>query len=445
LIRGIFVRLFWTLRKFIVIPLSIFCFGLVVACAQQRTPTAEPGFAGWTQGEIDTLASLWLENLPPLPPDSSNAVVDDPRAAELGQQIFFDSRFSANGGISCASCHQPDRFFTDGLPRGQALGTTDRHTPAIAGTAFEPWLFWDGRSDSLWAQALIPMESAVEHGGTRTLYAHIIADDEEYRAGYEQIFGPLPDLSNHDRYPASAGPVEEPGLLAAWEAMDQADRDTINQIYANIGKSIAAYERLILPGSSRFDGYVKALLNQDKAGMDSQLTADEVAGLKLFLGRGNCTQCHNGPLLTNNGFHSTGVPDPEGQPPDIGRFAGAQLAVANEFNCLGPYSDAPPEECEELRFIKLQSQELMGAFKVPGLRNVVDTAPYMHAGQFFTLDEVLNHYNQAPGNLGPAGHTDLLPLGLSQLELDQLKAFLGTLSAPLDVSPDLLSPPPKNS
>jgi len=437
--------LFGDRRGFILTPLSILCVGLALACAAERTPIEEPGFGGWSQSEIDTLASLWLENLPPLPPDSSNAVAEDPRAAELGQQIFFDSRFSANGGISCASCHQPDRLFTDGLPRGQAIGITDRHTPAIAGTAYEPWLFWDGRSDSLWAQALIPMESAVEHGGTRTLYAHIIAGDEEYRAAYEQIFGTLPDLSNHDRFPASAGPVEEPGLLAAWEAMDPADQDIINHIYANIGKSIAAYERLILPGSSRFDGYVEALLNQDKAVMDSLLTEDEVAGLKLFIGHGNCTQCHNGPLFTNNGFHSTGVPDPEGQPPDIGRFAGAQLAVADEFNCLGPYSDAAPGECEELRFIKLQSQELMGAFKVPGLRNVVYTAPYMHAGQFSTLDEVLNHYNQAPGNLGPTGHTDLLPLGFSQLDLDQLEAFLGTLSAPLDAPPGLLSPPPKNS
>ena len=80
----------------------------------------------------------------------------------------------------------------------------------------------------------------------------------------------------------------------------------------------------------------------------ASLSPDEVAGLRLFTGRGNCTQCHNGPLFTNKGFHSIGVPDPAGQPPDVGRFAGVQLALRNEFNCLGPYSDAPPEACEEL-------------------------------------------------------------------------------------------------
>ena len=175
--------------------------------------------------------------------------------------------------------------------------------------------------------------------------------------------------------------------------------------------------------------------------MNQSLTQDEVAGLKLFLNQGNCTQCHNGPLLTNHGFHSIGIPNPAGKPPDIGRFSGAQQVISDEFNCLGRYSDAQPAECEELRFIKVQSPELMGAFKVPSLRNVSETAPYMHAGQFTSLSEVLDHYNQAPSQLGPTGHTDIVPLGLSQLELDQLAAFLKTLAAPLDVDSELLRNP----
>ncbi len=414
----------------------------IVACSGEPEVTPEAvNFAGWTAAEMSTLESLWLGSLPPLPPDPSNAVGDDPRAAEFGQKLFFDSGFSANGQVSCATCHQPDKHFADGLPLAQGIGVTGRQAPSIVGTAYGPWFYWDGRRDSQWAQALAPMESAVEHGGTRTQYAHIIGQDEAYGRAYETIFGPLADLSDPSRFPAGAGPVEDPDLQAAWEGMDPADQDLINQIYANIGKAIAAYERQIMPGPARFDAYVEALLNGDETGVQQSLDPDEVAGLELFLNRGNCTQCHNGPLFTNNGFHSIGVPDAAGLPPDIGRFAGGQQAVANEFNCLGRYSDAQPDECEELRFIKLQGQELMAAFKVPSLRNVVESAPYMHAGQFATLGEVLDHYNQAPTRLGPTGHTDILPLGFSANELAQIEAFLASLSAPLDVAPELLGPP----
>jgi cytochrome c peroxidase len=398
-------------------------------------------FADWTEADIDTLESLWLGSLPPLPPDPSNSVGDNPRAAELGQRIFFDTRFSADGSVACKTCHKPENLFTDSLPRAQAIGTTPRHTPTIAGTAYSPWFFWDGRRDSQWAQALTPMESAVEHGGTRTQYAHLVAEDETYRTAYESLFGLMPDLSDRERFPERAGPVDDPELRAAWEAMDLADQNIINQIYANIGKSIAAYERLILPGPSRFDTYVEALLDQDEARMAESLNPDEVAGLRLFIGRGNCIQCHNGPLLSNNGFHSIGVPDPPGQPPDIGRFAGAQLVIDNEFNCLSPYSDASPDTCLELRFMKQLGTELFAAFKVPSLRNVSETAPYMHAGQFATLEEVLAHYNQAPSGLGPTGHTDLKPLGFTQVELDQLQAFLRSLFGSLQGGAELLSPP----
>jgi cytochrome c peroxidase len=306
-------------------------------------------------------------------------------------------------------------------------------------------LYWDGRRDSLWAQALTPLEAAVEQGGSRAQYAQLIYDDEMYRSAYEALFGPLPDLSDEARFPTRAGPVEDPQLLAAWEAMVPADQAMINQIFADIGKAIAAYERQIMPGKSAFDAYVAALLQQDEAAMTAALSEDEVAGLRLFIGRGNCTQCHNGPLFTNMGFHSIGVPDPPGQPPDVGRFAGVQLALRDEFNCLGQYSDAAlsgdPEACEELRFAKTMSSELMAAFKVPTLRNVAQTAPYMHAGQFATLAEVLAHYNSAPSGLGPTAHTDLVPLGLNAPQLQQLEAFLNSLSAPLDVAPELLTPP----
>src|SRR5690606_15553813 len=107
--------------------------------------------------------SLSIKSLPPLPPDPSNRYGDDPRAAALGHQLFFDTRLSANGKVSCATCHDPGRDFQDGLPLAVGVGTNTRRTMPIAGTAYSPWMFWDGRKDSQWSQALGPLESPVEH------------------------------------------------------------------------------------------------------------------------------------------------------------------------------------------------------------------------------------------------------------------------------------------
>ena len=101
-------------------------------------PSCEFTPAPWTDDEIAVLRSLSLAALPELPPDPTNAVADEPRAAEFGRQLFFDTRFSRNGNISCATCHQPERRFTDGLPKGVAIGVSKRHTPSIVGTAYSP-------------------------------------------------------------------------------------------------------------------------------------------------------------------------------------------------------------------------------------------------------------------------------------------------------------------
>ncbi|MDH3981047.1 MAG: cytochrome-c peroxidase, partial [Gammaproteobacteria bacterium] len=105
----------------------------------------------WSESEVATLRSLWIGSLPPLPPDPSNAVADDPAAAALGHRLFFDPRFSANGEIACVSCHLPEKAFTDGLGRAQGMGTTRRGAPMLIGAAYNAWFFWDGRSDSQWS------------------------------------------------------------------------------------------------------------------------------------------------------------------------------------------------------------------------------------------------------------------------------------------------------
>jgi cytochrome c peroxidase len=334
----------------------------------------------WSDEELNSLRSLWIGSLPSLPADPSNKYADDPDAAAFGQELFFDTRFSSNGKVACATCHIPGREFQDGTPLAHGVGATSRRTMTIVGTAYSPWLFWDGRKDSQWAQALGPMESAVEHGGNRTLYAHLIA--EHYADQYKALFGPLPDLS---QLPRNAGPVADPEAAANWEAMSPEDRDAVTRIYVNMGKSIAAYERHLLPGESRFDSYVKAILDNDYEAADQILTPDEVAGLKLFIGEAHCTNCHNGPLFTNNDFHNTGVPAAKDLPDDIGRSKGATQVLHDEFNCLSPYSDARPEQCAELNFLVADDDHLIRQFKPPSLRNVAERGPFMHAGQFSSV------------------------------------------------------------
>ena len=213
--------------------------GIFAVVLSACVPEGQPG---WSEAEVERIASLSLDRLPALPPDPSNAVADDPAAAALGEALFFDTRLSGNGRVACATCHLPDRQFQDDRPVGLGMGKTGRRTMPVAGTAYSPWLFWDGRKDSQWSQALGPLESAVEHGGDRTQYAHLVA--AHYRRPYEAIFGPLPDL---DGLPPHAAPAGEPAVVAAWEAMGEGDRDNVNRVFANMGKAIAAFERGIVP------------------------------------------------------------------------------------------------------------------------------------------------------------------------------------------------------
>ena len=381
--------------------------GVLAAILYYRPATPR----AWTEADIVLLESLSLPSLGPLPADPSNAVADDPRAAELGHALFFDARFSANGGISCATCHQPIRRFTDGLPKGQAIGTSKRNTPSIVGAAYSPWQYWDGRRDSQWAQALSPLEDPNEHGSNRAQVVAEVLNNPTYRARYQQVFGELPDPD---------------------------DALSVNRAFANIGKALAAYERRLLPSVSRFDDYVAALVAGDTAKQAEIFDDDEVVGLQLFIGAANCTQCHNGPLLTNNEFHNTGVISFPGELPDKGRVVGVRDLLANEFSCKGAYNDAASQRCPELDYVRT-GQELTGAFRTPSLRNLENTAPFMHKGQIATLAEVLEHYNMAP--LAMIGHNEAKPLKLRNSDLRQLEAFLLTLAAPINADARWLQAP----
>lgn len=409
---------------------------LILASAVLLLAACGSDLHDWDAAQQAAIASLWIGNLGDPPPDPTNPVADDPRAAALGQRLFFDTRFSANGRVACATCHRPDRLFSDAAALGAGIGPTRRHTLSLVGAAWSPWLFWDGRADRLWNQALVPLEDPLEHGATRSQYVHLLA--RHYRQDYEALFGPLPPLDGI-RFPERAGPLGDAQAAAAWRAMSEADRQAVNRAFANLGRSLAAYQRLLRPGPSRFDAYAAALAEGRTADLKTLLTPEEAAGLRLFIGRADCIHCHNGPLLTNNEFHNIGVAEAGGMA-DAGRGAGVRAVLDYEFNCLGEYSGAAAADCQELAFVKAEGGELQGAFRTPTLRNVADTAPYMHNGRFKTLGEVLAHYRDAPA--AAAGKSELTPLDLSDADLAHLEAFLKTLSGPLAVEGRWLEAPP---
>jgi cytochrome c peroxidase len=411
------------------IAAALLATGLALSVAA-APPSPQPA---WTAAEARTIASLRLKEAGERPADPSNAYERRADAAALGRALFNDARFSGNGQVACASCHADTRQFQDGRPVGQGVGTGRRRTMPVMGAAHSPFLFWDGRKDSLWSQALGPMEDPAEHGGNRVHYARLL--QAHYRTQYESVFGPLPALA---RLPADAAPNGTPGERAAWQALPESARVDVNRVFANMGKAIAAYERQISYGASRFDRYADAVAAGDREG-EAVFSPQEVRGLRLFLGAGQCATCHNGPLLTDHAFHNTGVPPREGAGADAGRAAATAKLLGDEFNCLGPYSDARPEQCGELQFLASDDPGQLGAFRTPSLRNVAQRPPYMHAGQFASLEEALRHYARSPR--AAIGHSELAQSGaphaqrqairLSEADVQDLAAFLRTLDGPV--------------
>lgn len=415
----------WSIRTCLITAMAI-----VLAAAIAFAAVPMRARDKWSAADLQVLATLTINKLAPPPADPSNAFEERPAAIELGRQLFADVRLSRNGAVACASCHDPRNGFQDGRAVGQGVGTGRRRSMPILDAAYSPWLFWDGRKDSLWSQALGPLEDGVEHGGNRTHYVHLLST--HYAREYEAVFGALPDMTGA---PLDAGPLGTPEQRDAWAHLDRARREAISRAFANMGKAIAAYERTVRHGPSRFDRYVESTL-RGKSAAPPLFTAKEVNGLRLFMGQGQCISCHNGPLFTDQAFHNTGVPARDGAAPDHGRRAALTLAGHDEFNCLGPFSDARPEQCEELRFIVEDDPALDGAFKTPGLRGVAQRAPYMHAGQFATLEQAIRHYVQAPDAAfgrselarGQAAATGRAPIQLSDDDVRDLAAFLSTLS-----------------
>jgi cytochrome c peroxidase len=213
------------------------------------------------------------------PPDPTNRVGDDPRAAVLGEALFRDGALSSNGALSCADCHRDEHDLADGRPVGLGLRELDRNVPSVRLSAHFRWQFWDGRADSLWSQALGPMENPDEMNGARTDVARRAAT--AHRAGYTAVFGAPPPFDDLARFPRGARPG-----TAAWEAMRDEDRALVDRAFANVGKAMAAYERTLRAPRTAFDRYL--------AGDFAAMSTNARQGLRTYLDAG-CAQCHFGP------------------------------------------------------------------------------------------------------------------------------------------------------
>ena len=359
----------------------------------------------FSQRDQQFLLSLSLKSLDPVDLDGFGSELSHPKTASFGKKLFFDRRLSGNGAIACGSCHIPENYFTDRLPQGQGIGQTNRNTPSVLLAKYSPWQTWDGRKDSLWSQALEPLESPLEHGTSRQQVVEVIKT--HYLDTYTSIFG----------------------------AIEDSERG-VDRAFANVGKALMAYQFRLEIKPSRFDKFVEAVAGNDKKTVKQIFSKDEVLGLRLFVGKANCISCHNGPLFTNFEFHNTGVPPRNKEKVDLGRFQGVQKLMVDEFTCLSVHSGLNRQSCLEMQFLKTTGAELVGAFKTPSLRNIAMTAPYMHSGQFDTLEAVLDHYNkpkppfydrkQHPNR----PHFDIMPLDLSEEEKNQIIHFLRTLTSP---------------
>ncbi len=386
---------------------------LVVVAASLTGLGAAAAPAPFTPDEIRRIQQH--SPLPAPPPDTSNARADDPAAARLGQFLFFDARLSGNGQLSCATCHDPQRSFADGKALSEGTRPGRRHTPALWNVAYNRWFFWDGRADSLWSQALKPLENGDEMAGSRAGVFRLMRDDRELRAAYEAIFGAFP-----------AGE----------------DRASVNRVFVAVGKAIAAYQRRIVSRSAPFDVFVEGLRAGDHARM-AALSEPARRGLKIFVGRGKCRTCHVGPNFTDGEFHDIGVPPRAGLPPDPGRADGVTRLHRDEFQAGGTFSDDPQSEAARTTAFLDPSASVRGQVKTPSLRHVAATAPYMHQGQLATLADVVRYYSTLSGRTppGPDDEKILAPLRLDEGEMADLIAFLESLTGQ-PLPPELLRRPP---
>ncbi len=330
---------------------------------------------------------------PPPGRDPSNRVSGKREAIAFGEKLFFEPRLSGTGSVLCATCHVPFRAFQDGRARAFGLEEVDRNTPSVINTRFYRWYGWDGGHDSLWSQSVRPLLDPREMNASPAHVAGVVR--KLFSAEYAAAFG-------------RAVPEEN------------------DQILVDVGKALAAFQETLVSGRTAFDEFRDALATNTEA----SYPAAAQRGLKIFIGQGNCTACHFGPHFTNGEFADTGVPFFAGRGRvDSGRHEGIKRLKADPHNLLGRFNDDQGRATAiGTRHVELQHRNF-GEWRVPGLRNVALTAPYMHNGSLATLRDVVKHYSELnEERLHADGERVLKPLKLTESEIDDLVAFLQSLS-----------------
>ncbi len=399
-------------------------------------PDSPPGVDDFTAAE-----QALLDQLTPLgnpPADPTNAFADNAAAATLGQKLFFDKSYSgaltvadsgSNGGlgpvgavgkVSCASCHAAGSEALDdrrSLPGNVSLGAAlmGRNALGMVNSSFYAWTNWGGRFDSQWSLPLAVAEGGATMKGTRLQVAHMLFD--KYRTEYDAVFPVDLDARLADTATfAAAGKVGD----AAFDNLSVDDKLIINTTYANFGKALAAYMRTLVSGNAPFDRYVAG--DRDAIGDSAK------RGLHLFLE--HCTGCHLGSNFSDDQFHALAVPQtgPGVPQTDNGRFQDVPALIISPFNTSGVFSD--DTTTGKLTGL-VQADAQKGQFRTKSLRNIAGSAPYMHAGQFATLAEVVAFYNAGGGDVGATGivkDVKLVQLNLDAAKQADLVAFLETLT-----------------
>ncbi len=344
-----------------------------------------------------------LLGLPPVPVPANNP--QTPAKIELGDKLFHDKRFSVDGTVSCAKCHDDKLAFTDNLvvSVGHNGLTGTRNAPTVLNAAFNKSQFWDGREPDLEGQSKQPLINPVEHGlANYEPILEIIRKDSYYPAAFQSIFGV------------------------------KGDKVTID----HIAKAIASFERTLVSGNSPFDRYYFK-------GQTEAMTDAQIRGFNLFVGQGRCVSCHvieqDQALFTDGRFHNIGVGINQIQQ-DVPRLTKAFLEAKNQGGNVDVMVLSDKKASELGRFAVTDELNQIGAFKTPTLRNVELTAPYMHDGSLKTLKDVMNHYNN--GGVTKAGDrvNDFLSggirsLNLTDAQLEDLVAFMKALTSPKYASP----------
>lgn len=325
---------------------------------------------------------------PPIPTDNPSGTNVYPskmdKKQELGYLLFFDPKLSGDGSISCADCHDPKQGwgFADPISRGYPGTVHWRNSQTAVNSGYLNKIFWEGGTTSLESQAPTAAGGGVAGNGSPDMMESRMRFTPEYVQRFKEVFG-----------------AQWPNMDYAWDA-------------------IAAFERYLSQPNTPFDKYMR--------GDKNALSAKAQKGMDIFKGKANCIACHNGPMLSDEKFYDIGVPDA----PEFEESGLQQVTVRYQFYSKGSAEDVyRTHKSDPGIYFKQKRLDDRGKFRIAPLRYLKYTAPYMHNGTLFTLDEVIEFYNKGGGEDRWGNKTKILkPLNLSKDEKEALKEFLLSLS-----------------